>query len=88
MSAINPFDPNDVFSYGQGNLTYGLVVGSAVNGFGLVTRGFLWQAHDIWLNLNNVAGVSTSWSLPSGYTTLTTTWTPMTSNNEVPPILW
>jgi hypothetical protein len=55
-------DPNDVFSYGMAIADFGICQVEAVNGFGLCTRGFLWQAHAIWASVDGI-GISTSWSL-------------------------
>lgn len=44
----NHLDKNDVFPYGSALETQGLANVSAVNGFGLVTNGFLWQGHSVW----------------------------------------
>lgn len=62
----NPQDVNDVFPYGSALETRGLANISAINGYGLVTFGFLWQGHSIW---GPDSGIS-----------LTTTWTDSANN--------
>ena len=64
-------DPNDVHVYGEALLTDGLAVRHGVSGYGLLTRGFLWQLYDIFIDTE--AAVTTSWS--DTETSLTTTWT-------------
>ena len=53
-------DPLDFHVYGEALLTNGLVVRHAVNGYGLLTDGLLWQLYDIFINTES---------------SLTTTWT-------------
>lgn len=66
-------DPNAVFPYGMPLLDQGLVMVQAIDGFGLVTRGLLWQAYEIW-GPNGDEGLVTSWTDdPSG--SVTTVWT-------------
>jgi hypothetical protein len=65
-------DINDVSVYGEALLTHGLVVRQAVNGYGLLTRGFLWQLYDIFIDVDDAQNLSTSWS--NTETALTTTW--------------
>ncbi len=80
-NSINPHDPYGVYAYGEPLVNFGLVNRSAINGFGLVTRGFLWQDYYVW---GPYAGISltTSWS-PSQDPSLVTVWT-VSSNNELP----
>jgi hypothetical protein len=69
-------DQNDVSVYGEALLTNGLVVRHGINGYGLLTRGFLWQLYDIFIDVDRAQGLSTSWS--NSESSLTTTW----SNTE------
>lgn len=61
--SIDVRDPNSTFSYGMALEDFGLCQVEAINGFGLVTRGFLWQAYGIWANVENTIGISTSWTV-------------------------
>lgn len=65
-------DQNDVTLYGESIVSNGLVVRQAINGFGLLTRGFLWQLYDIFIDVDRAANLSTSWSNTESI--LTTTW--------------
>lgn len=56
-------DANDVYPYAMSNVDFGLTVQGAVNGYGLVTHGFLWQLPEIWFAPQSVDGVSSGWSL-------------------------
>lgn len=69
---VNVQDPFNFFGYGNPIETFGLVNFSAINAFGLVTRGFIWQAYAIWGDA--IGPISTTWTLPSGYSTLVTAW--------------
>ncbi len=75
-------DVNYINIYGESIVDSGLVVREATDGYGLVTRGFLWQTPVVWLNETSVASPTTSWSVASSPTTTwtktldtTTTWT-------------
>jgi hypothetical protein len=65
--------PNPVFPYGEAIVTQGLEVRDGIDGYGAVSRGFLWELYSIWLDLNFYDGISTSWS--AGETAITTSWT-------------
>lgn len=71
---VNPKDVNDYFCYGEGLIDFGFVVGYAINGPGLVTRGLVWQAPEIWGPATGYSSLSTSWALISGWSTLSTSW--------------
>jgi hypothetical protein len=58
--------------YSESVLTQGLEVRDAIAGLGLLTRGLVWPAPQIWLGLDQISGISTSWSV--GATVATTTW--------------
>lgn len=62
FDSISIHDQNNTIAYGEALTNYGLVVRDAVNGWGLVTRGFLWQAYDIWIKIEDYDAVTTSWS--------------------------
>ena len=64
----------DFYSYGESNVDFGLVVGYATNGYGLVTRGLVWQASEIWGPAVGYSSLTTSWAAPSGYSALATSW--------------
>lgn len=82
VTTYNYHDQYGFFAYGEALVTFGLVEISAINGFGLVTRGLIWQGYDIWGPYAG-ASLSTSWSAQAGASTLSTTWTPATFN-ELP----
>jgi hypothetical protein len=70
--------PDPTFVYGEPLVTYGLEnAGSAVNGFGLLTRGLIWQVLDIWFDVDyyNSNTVVNTWSSPQDISPITTTWT-------------
>lgn len=62
----NVKDVNDVWPYGESLVSSGLMVRDAVNGYGLVTRGFLWQLYDIWIDTTAAANITTTWT-PTQY---------------------
>jgi hypothetical protein len=74
-------DKNFVFPYGEAILSNGLEVRDAVNGYGLVSRGFLWQLYDIWLDITASAPLVTSWS--NSQTSITTIWSNIASSSIV-----
>lgn len=72
-------DQFQFFPYGNAIETFGLVNIAAINAFGLVTRGFIWQAYDIWTpsagyTSLGYAGIATGWTASLGYSSITTTW--------------
>ncbi len=89
----NKVDQFNFFPYGEGLVDFGLAVGYALNGNGLVTRGLVWQGRDIWGPA--VGPITTTWTSSqsaivtvwaSSQTAITTTWTP-TWTNEYPVLL-
>lgn len=72
--SFNPFDPNEIFPYAESVSNFGTCVSAqGGNGFGLLTRGLLWQAYDIWFDVDAHDGITTSWT--SSNASITTTWT-------------
>lgn len=71
VTSNNATDP--VAVYGLALVTRGLSVGGAVDGFGLLTFGFLWQQFKIWFDRTFYESLSTSWSQTQ--TAITTSWT-------------
>lgn len=72
-------DKNNACFYGMASFTYGLAQVGAINGFGLVTNGFLWQGPGIWFDAETALNLSTGWTAASGYsgsaTLIATGWT-------------
>lgn len=68
-------DGNYVVPYGEAVLDFGLVVREAVDGYGLMTHGLLWQTPVTWLNETLASSPSTSWT---PYSDVITTWTKST----------
>ena len=68
ITQINPVSP-----YGMAICDGGLLVGGSVNGYGLVTRGFLWQLFSVWFDSEYYAPLTTSWT--DSDAVITTTWT-------------
>lgn len=62
MGTFNTVDENNVFPYAMAAVDRGLCVQDGVNGFGLVTSGFLWQAYDIWIKIEKAAPITTTWT--------------------------
>lgn len=71
----NVLDQNNVFPYGEPLIDFGLVNISAVDGYGLVTRGFLWQGDAIWGPYMYASLTPTTWITYSLGITIATTWT-------------
>ncbi len=69
----SPSYGDPVFPYGESLETFGLQNRGVVNGFGLVTRGFLWQIYDIWFDKDYYMNLSTTWT--NNEPSITTTWT-------------
>ena len=74
-SVYGDLSPDPVFVYGEPLLNYGLGNHGAVNGFGLATRGLLWQLFDIWCDNDYYSTIATTWSAAAGSTVVSTTWT-------------
>jgi hypothetical protein len=68
----NQKDSMNVGALGMAMLTGGLCQIVAINGIGLVTDGFLWQGNAIWMDLNALSPISTSWA--SSNASVTTSW--------------
>jgi hypothetical protein len=66
-------DPDPVFVYGEPIATFGFENHGVVNGFGLLTRGLLWQYFDLWFDADYYSNLATTWS--DADATITTTWT-------------
>jgi hypothetical protein len=69
----NQKDPNNVAPMGEAMLNGGLCQIASINGFGLVTNGFLWQGNAIWFDANSFAPIATTWAATG--LSLTTGWT-------------
>lgn len=65
--------PNPVFVYGEALLSGGLANRQATNGYGMVTRGLLWQLYDIFIDTEYISPITTTWA--SSESVITTTWT-------------
>lgn len=72
-------DPYRYGTYGMALLDQGICQIDAINGVGLLTRGFIWQGPAVWFDPQSMYGVSTNWSAAAGYsgnaTLYTTGWT-------------
>lgn len=66
-------DPEKIVPYGMGIVSFGLTQGDVSNGYGLLTRGLLWQLYQIWLDVELYDSISTSWT--DSDSVITTTWT-------------
>lgn len=72
--SFNPKDVNDIYPYAQSVTNFGTMVGlQGANGLGLVSRGLLWQAYDIWFDLDAHDLLVTTWT--DSNAVITTTWT-------------
>lgn len=87
------YEINDISvqAYGEPLLSYGLYNRSSINGIGLVTRGFLWETQDIWLDTTFVSQLSTTWVVGSSVSS--TSWVvgssvSSTSWNDVQYGIW
>jgi hypothetical protein len=75
----NIHDQNAYYPFGMPVLDQGLVHQYANNGIGLLTKGLVWQAYDIW-GPNGDEKITTSWTAdPSS--SITTTWTSDSSSS-------
>lgn len=80
MSIVTPEvysykDTQSIFPYGEAMMNDGLVVRDAVDGFGLMTDGFLWELEAIWIG--SQSAISTVWSALAGASSLSTSWSPI-----------
>ena len=66
-------DPNPIFPYGESIVSGVLAVRSAVNGYGAVSRGLLWNLYDVWIDTEYYAPITTTWS--SSESVITMVWT-------------
>ena len=64
--------PNPVFPYGESIVTSGLQNRGVINGYALVTRGFLNQLYDIWFDNEFFASITSVWT--SADSVITTSW--------------
>ena len=79
MSIVTPdvysyLSPDPIFPYGEATVSCGLVNRGTINGYGAVTRGFLWQLYDIWTDTQFYAHLATAWTAAAG-ASISTTWT-------------
>lgn len=65
--------PDPIFPYGESLESFGLFNRSAVDGFGLTTRGLLWEMYNIWIDTQYFANITTSWAAAAG-SSIATTW--------------
>jgi len=69
----NQLDANNVAPMGMAMLTGGLCQIVSINGFGLVTNGFLWQGNAMWFDANSFSPISTTWAASGS--SIATGWT-------------
>lgn len=67
-------DSDPVFVYGEPLCTFGLSNHGAINGFGVVSFGLLWQLFDLWCDNDYHSTIATTWAAASG-SSIATTWT-------------
>lgn len=67
-----------IFPYGEALTTFGLMNRHAIDGFGVVTRGLLWEMYQIWIDTTFYAPITTTWA--NTETLLTTVWTAVGSS--------
>lgn len=60
-SVLSQFDKNNVVHYGMADLSGGLIQIDQINGYGLMTNGFLWQFGEIWFYPEDAAPLNTTW---------------------------
>lgn len=75
--------PDPIVPYGVSIVDYGLTAWDAVDGYGLVSRGLLWQLYQIWFDTQYYAPLVTSWA--NSDTVITTSWT---DDNAVISTTW
>lgn len=74
MSVTTPnVNSQSVFPYGEPLVSRGLFNRDAVDGFGLLSFGFLWELQAIWIDTNLASNLSTGWTARIGVTM--TSWT-------------
>lgn len=83
MSIVTPEvysyqDTQHIHVYGESVVSSGLEVRDAVDGYGLISRGLLWELEAIWFDPELVDGITTSWSASD--TVITTVWTDSNSS--------
>lgn len=71
--SLYDLDPNKIAVYGEAIVTNGLEVRHGIDGYGLVTRGLLWQLFDIFIDTDSKDAITTSWS--NSESVLSTAWT-------------
>lgn len=67
MSIIEPevysyLNPDPIVPYGMAVVDFGLTEGNMINGYGLLTRGLLWQFYDVWCDQQFYDNLSTNWA--------------------------
>lgn len=67
-------DPQPIQVYGEALVSFGLEVRDGIDGYGLVSRGLLWELQAIWLDIQEAAPILTSWTASAG-ASIVTTWT-------------
>lgn len=81
----NVHDSNNITVYGEAVVSGGLEVRDGVSGYGLVTRGFIYELYNIWLDIQAAAPITTTWA--NSNSSITTTWTPSSQGlfGDYPP---
>ena len=84
MSIIQPevyswIDPDPIDPYGVAIVDLGFTEGNMINGYGLLSRGLLWQFYDVWCDQQFYDNISTNWS--DDDEVITTTWVTEGVNN-------
>lgn len=84
---LKPF--NDITVYGEALETFGFEAYQTIDGFGLLTFGFLWECAQIWTDsestlatswTNSESAITTNWS--NSDPSLTTNWSDTTGWSE------
>lgn len=73
-SVLYQVDKNNVVHYGMADLSGGMIQIDQINGYGLITNGFLWQFNEIWFYPQEAAPITTTWA--DGNAPITTGWSP------------
>ena len=58
----SPASYTTYFPSGEALATRGLENRGIQNGFGLVTRGLVWQMYDIWFDVDYYKSITTTWT--------------------------
>ena len=72
-SRITQGNPANACPYGMAQLDGGMCQISQINGYGLLTLGFIWQAPEIWFHPQAMDGIGpngasmTVWTAAAGY---------------------